>query len=295
MINLTKGQKFIIVLTGLWECFLLVDSSAGRSRVRWDEFFVLSLPFILYWSGVWIFGFGYILNVLEKIKMISFMRWFLSFWYILGKSLLKTGVYALIVIFILWEITQFIKSFSDRIRGVSTSDSVVMDPEAQEIAYDYGQYYGLFVWQNNFCTKKGVRLTNLDIVRKKYETEIKHLESRWKNIKDKKGRSVEDALVKTGKLDEIANTKGYEGFKYFRKFAIVEKLGKQNPGTAFKYLKNLSEDDVLYKYGSLVTEKQACEYFNRLLPELINDDGNPFSQWVRFLNKYSFNLVLDNN
>lgn len=87
MKNLTKGQKFIIILSLLWEMFCIVSSSHQRMRgqqyVRIDEFLTLSLPVFLYWSGVWIWGFGYIKSALvvfgRKIKKIFCLKKLFSF------------------------------------------------------------------------------------------------------------------------------------------------------------------------------------------------------------------------
>lgn len=72
MKNLTKGQKFIIILSLLWEMFCIVSSSHQRMRgqqyVRIDEFLTLSLPVFLYWSGVWIWGWGYFFLFLRKFR-----------------------------------------------------------------------------------------------------------------------------------------------------------------------------------------------------------------------------------
>lgn len=87
MKNLTKGQKFIIILSLLWEMFCIVSSSHQRMRgqqyVRFDEFLTLSLPVFLYWSGVWIWGFGYIKSALvvfgRKIKKFFCLKKLFSF------------------------------------------------------------------------------------------------------------------------------------------------------------------------------------------------------------------------
>lgn len=87
MKNLTKGQKFIIIFSLLWEMFCIVSSShqrmGGQQYVRFDEFLTLSLPVFLYWSGVWIWGFGYIKSVFavfgRKIKKLFCLKTLFSF------------------------------------------------------------------------------------------------------------------------------------------------------------------------------------------------------------------------
>lgn len=78
--KLTKKEKIITAISILWEwiCLIVVLSSSGcffyisRKYTLFgytDEyliegksvaFLVFSLPVLLYWLGVWIFGFGYI-------------------------------------------------------------------------------------------------------------------------------------------------------------------------------------------------------------------------------------------
>lgn len=141
MKSLTKGQKAIIVLTGLWEWFVLIDSSAGRSRVQWEEFFILSLPFVLYWSGVWIWGFGYIKSVLvvfgRKIKKIFCLKKLFSFdgkigrldylgglvgLYILGFAFLSLKIENIFVIFLAGIFFLFIQLRLVIIRANSFTD-----------------------------------------------------------------------------------------------------------------------------------------------------------------------------
>mgnify|MGYP000133508491 CR=1 FL=1 len=70
MKNLTKAQKILIVLSILWEIIALVISYQTQ-RVRGvvveylnlKDFILASLPVILLWSVIWIWGF----NWLKKI------------------------------------------------------------------------------------------------------------------------------------------------------------------------------------------------------------------------------------
>ena len=65
--NLTKGQKAIIFISILWELILLAFCCTANSADRIFLFLIFSIPCILYWGGVWILGFGYVLNLLKKI------------------------------------------------------------------------------------------------------------------------------------------------------------------------------------------------------------------------------------
>ena len=64
--NLTKGQKAIIFISILWELILLAFCCTANSADRIFLFLIFSIPCILYWGGVWIFGFGYVLIYLRK-------------------------------------------------------------------------------------------------------------------------------------------------------------------------------------------------------------------------------------
>lgn len=72
MKNLSKLQKSLIVLSALWEIFLIsymstlwTDDCFFESRVA--HFVILSLPVCLYWAGVWIWGFGYLKEISQKL------------------------------------------------------------------------------------------------------------------------------------------------------------------------------------------------------------------------------------
>lgn len=67
MKNLTKAQKILIVLSILWEIIALVISYQTQ-RVRGivveylnlKDFILASLPVILLWSVIWIWGFNWL-------------------------------------------------------------------------------------------------------------------------------------------------------------------------------------------------------------------------------------------
>ena len=61
-ISLTKSQKFMIVFWGLYE--LIIGLIASNDRYAIQIFIMLSLPCLLYWAGVWIWGSGYILKMI---------------------------------------------------------------------------------------------------------------------------------------------------------------------------------------------------------------------------------------
>lgn len=61
--SLTKSQKLVIILSLLYE--LIIGLIASNDRYAIQMFIMLSLPCLLYWSGVWIWGFGYILKTIR--------------------------------------------------------------------------------------------------------------------------------------------------------------------------------------------------------------------------------------
>lgn len=84
MKNLTKFQKLIVLLTVFWE----LVAFAGAKEASWNHrgfdfgvFIGVSFPCILYWGGVWIFGFGYILKAIRKINDFIFGQNPLTFFF----------------------------------------------------------------------------------------------------------------------------------------------------------------------------------------------------------------------
>lgn len=84
MKNLTKFQKLIVLLTVFWE----LVAFAGAKEAGWNHrgfdfgvFIGVSFPCILYWGGVWIFGFGYILKAIRKINDFIFGQNPLTFFF----------------------------------------------------------------------------------------------------------------------------------------------------------------------------------------------------------------------
>ena len=86
--SLTKSQKLVIILSLLYE--IIIGLIASNDRYAIQMFVMLSLPCLLYWAGVWIWGFGYI----SKIVKIPFK-------YISNKNrnwgLILTGLYELVI------------------------------------------------------------------------------------------------------------------------------------------------------------------------------------------------------
>lgn len=76
MKNLSKTTKILIVLSVLWEIIIITSMSVMwygdyifASRIA--HFVILSLPIWLYWAGVWIWGFGYLKKINNKLTPLK--------------------------------------------------------------------------------------------------------------------------------------------------------------------------------------------------------------------------------
>lgn len=65
MLKISKVHKAIILFWVFYEIIVAVSISEYDWLVN---FLIWSIPCILYWSGVWIWGFGYILNFFKRFK-----------------------------------------------------------------------------------------------------------------------------------------------------------------------------------------------------------------------------------
>lgn len=71
MKTLSKTEKILVVLSILWELLLLTSMSVMEYYNYIFEsgiahFMILSLPVLLYWAGVWIWGFEYLKKISQK-------------------------------------------------------------------------------------------------------------------------------------------------------------------------------------------------------------------------------------
>jgi hypothetical protein len=69
--NLTKLQKITVVLTIIW---FLVAVAVGQEEGSLFIFLFCVFPLIIYWSIVWIFGFGCMFSVLKKMLSLLFVK-----------------------------------------------------------------------------------------------------------------------------------------------------------------------------------------------------------------------------
>ena len=67
----SKTQKAVILFWVFYELIVAVNVS---KRDWIAEFLACSIPCILYWSGVWIWGFGYISNLFGRLKIKKWVR-----------------------------------------------------------------------------------------------------------------------------------------------------------------------------------------------------------------------------
>lgn len=76
MKNLSQTAKILIVISTLWEILLISYMSTMWTEDYYFEsgvvhFVLLSLPVFLYWSGVWIWGFGYLKKISQKFEPLK--------------------------------------------------------------------------------------------------------------------------------------------------------------------------------------------------------------------------------
>lgn len=97
---MTKSQKIIVVLNAFWVILgLCITASEDyedclfESRIA--QFFILSSPILLYWAGVWIWGWGYIFkykklifNTIKCLSILFFMIVFIRFIYEIQQDLI---------------------------------------------------------------------------------------------------------------------------------------------------------------------------------------------------------------
>lgn len=73
MKNLTKVQKFLILASIFWEV-IAYRINYHRHELNFEDFMIASSPVIIYWSVVWIWGFGAITKLFQNIKNSSKVR-----------------------------------------------------------------------------------------------------------------------------------------------------------------------------------------------------------------------------
>lgn len=72
--NLSKSQKLVVAITGIWGLISFLCASLFAANSYDDSFLVflasfvfMTLPITLYWTGVWIWGMGYIINFVKAV------------------------------------------------------------------------------------------------------------------------------------------------------------------------------------------------------------------------------------
>ncbi|MFZ4542041.1 MAG: hypothetical protein ACOYNL_09620 [Rickettsiales bacterium] len=69
-ISLAKSQKAIVLLSIAWLVICLLAANNEADSVAF--FIFISLPVTIYWAGVWIWGFGYIMRAIKAIVRAIF-------------------------------------------------------------------------------------------------------------------------------------------------------------------------------------------------------------------------------
>ena len=87
--SLTKSQKLAVILSFLYEVIICLIVSDEHKAIQ--PFIIFSLPCLLYWAGVWIYGFGYISKIVKQpLKSFSKKS-------TIKKRLILIGMYELVV------------------------------------------------------------------------------------------------------------------------------------------------------------------------------------------------------
>lgn len=69
MVDLTKLQKIIILTTIFWEIFAYnANFKSYRNRLDFTGFMLASTPVIIYWSVVWVWGFGVFKKLFSSLR-----------------------------------------------------------------------------------------------------------------------------------------------------------------------------------------------------------------------------------
>ena len=112
--KLTKSQKFMIIFWGLYELIMGIiaaDERHGPFRL----FLILSIPCILYWAGVWIWGFGYLLKFLKKCLVLF-----------RNKKCKKIVIILLFIFLLSFVLFYFGRSYKKDLIPVDLSDDLVV-------------------------------------------------------------------------------------------------------------------------------------------------------------------------
>lgn len=65
MKKLSNIQKAIVFITFVWVLLAFLETTDAHKRL--EEMIFLCLPLIVYWFGVWLFGFGYIVKIFKAL------------------------------------------------------------------------------------------------------------------------------------------------------------------------------------------------------------------------------------
>ena len=75
MMKLNKVQKILILASVFWEIFAYNISYYNYGhRLDFEKFMLASSPVILYWSVVWIWGFGTFVKFFRNVKNNAIVR-----------------------------------------------------------------------------------------------------------------------------------------------------------------------------------------------------------------------------
>ena len=79
MNNLTKFQKIIILISIFWEVFVYCFNLSYLNKLYFNGFILGSIPVIIYWSVVWVLGFGYFEGLFKKMLIVRIITFIIAF------------------------------------------------------------------------------------------------------------------------------------------------------------------------------------------------------------------------
>ncbi len=250
-LHLTKSQKFMIIFWGLYELIVGIISADER-HAPFRLFLILSIPCLLYWGGVWIWSFGYLLKFLKKCLVLF-----------RNKKCKKIVIILLLIFLLSFVFFYFWRSYKKDSTPVDLSDDLVVqnhfgnnnelskylyNKETESIGYAISFFEGIKML-NVFCAEN-------DYIPYKYINNM--LEYKRRNDLDAKiisvwmkdGKTKEQAIYDLKELyrlihSELSNNDNYR--KLYIHDYLIEK--EENPTlTKKQYCKNYDlHTDIIIK------------------------------------------------
>lgn len=263
MKKLTKSQKATIILSILWVVIAFINSDMNKrcgrgycNQFSKGQFLALSSPIILYWSIVWIWGFGHLLRFIKKIK---------------------SNIIKLLIIVVLAVFTYVLTNeFGGKIiEAPKPSSEFTFTPEPtpednariDKYGHLYGVYYGAVEFPSKYCTNNGYIMANIEKFKTKHKDKIDEINQQLNSIESIKG------FRQSKKFTDI-DKKALEEILQLRSFLILDKLSKEdsnfNPNP--NNIKNIIRNN-----QNKISIIETCQFLDENFNDFIkNVDWNGF-------------------